>query len=449
MEGPVAGFGAVRLGALRFGAAAGVGLIALIGNAFAADLSSVLPTKAPPLVPMAYDWSGFYLGGHVGYGLGGSNWSATQAGSATPSLSGTVGFSNAYNFSSGTGSYLLGLQAGYDHMAASRWLVGVVADVSFPSFLGGTATLSTPLIGTANYLDRVEFSGSLRGRVGYAPNFGNGNWLFYATGGLAISYDQFTRTQLAGIPVGGTAVPGTIENAFLTPRVGGVAGAGVEVALASHWTAQFEYLFTDYGTRSVTFPAGAQRFDSDLTLSELRAGLNYRFNDDMSTSADKAVTPPALQTDNFAVHGQTTFLEQYDPPFHSPYTGTNSLIPNQGRETFDATAFLGWRLWDGAELWINPEIDQGFGLSDRRSALPDSPAAKPTRSVNWFPMRACRARLSGRRSILAATSRRLTRRPISSAARRLPTVSCSPSASSASPTYSTTTNTLTIRAATS
>jgi len=67
MEGPVARFGAVRLGALRFGAVAGVGLIALIGNAFAADLSSVLPTKAPPLVPVAYDWSGFYLGGHVGY----------------------------------------------------------------------------------------------------------------------------------------------------------------------------------------------------------------------------------------------------------------------------------------------------------------------------------------------------------------------------------------------
>jgi high affinity Mn2+ porin len=364
MEGPVARFGAVRLGALRFGAVAGVGLIALIGNAFAADLSSVLPTKAPPLVPVAYDWSGFYLGGHVGYALGGSNWSATPAGSSTPSLSGTVSFSNAYNFSSGTGSYFLGFQAGYDHMAASRWLVGLVADVSFPDFVGGTATLSSPLVvGTANYLDRVEFSGGLRGRVGYAANFGVGSWLFYATGGLAISYDQFTRTQLAGVPAGGSATPGTIENAFLTPRVGGVVGAGVEVALASHWTAQFEYLFTDYGTRGVTFPAGAQHFDSDLTLSELRAGLNYRFNDDMSTSADKAVTPPALQTDNFAVHGQTTFLEQYDPPFHSPYTGTNSLIPNEGRETFDATAFLGWRLWNGAELWVDPEIDQGFGLS--------------------------------------------------------------------------------------
>ena len=154
-----------------------------------------------------------------------------------------------------------------------------------------------------------------------------------------------------------------MENLFLVPRVGGAVGAGVEVALPSHWTAQLEYLFTDYDSRSVMFPAGAQRFNSDLLLNELRFGLNYRFNNDTSKSADKDVTPPALQTDNFAVHAQTTFLEQYDPRFRSPYTGTNSLIPNLGRETWDATIFLGVRLWNGAEFWINPEIDQGFGLS--------------------------------------------------------------------------------------
>ncbi len=340
---------------------AGIGLIVLAGSARAADLSAGLPTKAPPpAAPVGYDWSGFYLGAHAGYGLGGSNWAATQAAGAN--LNGTLSFSNGYNFSSGTGSYMLGLQGGYDVMAASRWLLGVAADVSFPSFVGGTQIISTPTIGTANYLNAVEFSGTVRGRVGYAPSPGNaGNWLFYATGGLAFSYDQFTRAQLAG--VSGSAMPGLRENLFLVPRVGGVVGAGVEVALASHWTAQFEYLFIDYGNRSVTFPAGAQSFNSDLTLNELRLALNYRFNGDPSQSAAKDIQPPALQTDNFAVHGQTTFLEQYDPPFHAPYSGPNSLSPNQSRETFDATAFLGWRLWDGAELWVNPEIDQGFGLS--------------------------------------------------------------------------------------
>jgi high affinity Mn2+ porin len=330
---------------------AGLGLLVLAGSARAADLSVALPTKAPPPALAAYDWTGFYLGAHAGYALGGSHWSAD------PPASGTVDFSNAYNFSTGDGSYLLGFQAGYDYVTASHWLLGIEAGASFPSFVGGNNTFSTVPAGTANYLDQVEFSGDARARVGYA----SGRWLYYLTGGFAFSYDQLTRTQLTGTV--GAAIPGTVENRYLAPRAGGVVGAGVEVAIASHWTAQFEYLFTDYGNRSVSFPVAAQQFNSNLTLNEMRAGLNYRFNADNSAFADKDITPPALQTDNFAVHGQATFLEQYDPRFHSPYTGTNSLIPNEWRETADATAFLGWRLWDGAELWINPEIDQGFGLS--------------------------------------------------------------------------------------
>jgi high affinity Mn2+ porin len=53
-----------------------------------------------------------------------------------------------------------------------------------------------------------------------------------------------------------------------------------------------------------------------------------------------------------------------DPDFRSPHVGEHSLIPGQQRETWDVTFYLGLRLWQGAELWIDPEIDQGFGLSD-------------------------------------------------------------------------------------
>jgi high affinity Mn2+ porin len=56
---------------------------------------------------------------------------------------------------------------------------------------------------------------------------------------------------------------------------------------------------------------------------------------------------------------------QYHPAFAAAYSGTNSLDPkNEARETFDATLYAGWRPWNGGEIWINPEIDQGFGLSD-------------------------------------------------------------------------------------
>ncbi|MDR3508148.1 MAG: carbohydrate porin [Caulobacteraceae bacterium] len=71
----------------------------------------------------------------------------------------------------------------------------------------------------------------------------------------------------------------------------------------------------------------------------------------------------------WAVHGQATVVEQATIAFPSPYRGANSLDPGtRGRETFDATLYAGLRPWRGAELWINPEIDQGFGLSDTLGA---------------------------------------------------------------------------------
>ena len=66
----------------------------------------------------------------------------------------------------------------------------------------------------------------------------------------------------------------------------------------------------------------------------------------------------------FAVYGQATYTEQETDGFHAPYAGPNSLSPHSGRETADATLYLGARLWKGAELWLDPEADQGFGLDD-------------------------------------------------------------------------------------
>jgi len=68
--------------------------------------------------------------------------------------------------------------------------------------------------------------------------------------------------------------------------------------------------------------------------------------------------------DWLAVHGQGTFTLQGTPGFPSPYSGTNSLTPHQRKETIDATLYAGIRPWKGGELWVNPEVDQGFGLSN-------------------------------------------------------------------------------------
>ena len=331
------------------------------GAADAADLSRGLPAKAPPpaVTSAADDWTGFYAGGHFDYAGGTSNWTATQAGAAGPSFSGTLDLFQGYNVSTGKGSYLLGFQAGYNYMLASRVVLGVETDVSFPSVLGASEAIASPLIGQAIYRDQVEMSGTVRGRIGYAP----GHWLFYATGGFAYSFDEISRTQVSGLAIGGTAVAGTVENLFMVPRIGGAAGAGVEVMLTPRWMARFEYLYIGYGARSVNFPAGAQQFTSDLSMHTVRIGLDYKLGRDGVDPQIFTKGPDALDLGSFAVHGQTTLVEQYAPPFPSPYVGQNSLIPNQGRETWDVTLGIGVKLWQGAELWFDPETDQGFGLS--------------------------------------------------------------------------------------
>ncbi len=336
----------------------GLGLLTIASGAQAADLSSVLPRKAPPTFAR-YDWTGFYAGGHAGYAVGLSDWSATQPGVAMPSLSGSLDLFQGYNFFKGTGSYLLGFQAGYNYMLTSRLMLGVEADISFPSVLGASQAIASPLIGQAIYRDQVEMSGTVRGRVGYAF----GHWLLYGTGGFAYSFDHLTRSQVSGAVAGGTAAAGTVENLFMVPRIGGAAGAGIEVALTPRWQARLEYLYTGYASRGADFPAGAQRFNSDLAVHAVRIGLDYRLGRDGIDPQIFTKGPDALDLGAFAVHGQTTFVEQYATPFRSPYVGTNSLTPNQGRETWDVTLGLGVKLWQGAEFWFDPEIDQGFGLN--------------------------------------------------------------------------------------
>ena len=82
--------------------------------------------------------------------------------------------------------------------------------------------------------------------------------------------------------------------------------------------------------------------------------------------------------ESFAIHGQATYVEQETNAFSAPYRGANSLSPATGRETFDATLYLGARLWPGAEGWLTPEADQGFGLDDTLgvAAFPSGEAYK-------------------------------------------------------------------------
>jgi high affinity Mn2+ porin len=329
--------------------------------AAAAELPLAIPVKAPVLVkapvPQLYDWTGFYAGVHIGDAWGRSNWAEQPDG-----LPGSLNMFQRYDAFEGTGSWFGGAQVGYDYMLPNRIVIGGVADFSAPSWqslngisIGGISTFNSPTLGQESLSETVLDMGTVRGRIGYAP----GNWLFYATGGFAWAYDQLTMTQLDN--------SGTADSPFLW-RFGWAAGAGVEMPVAPGWTAGLEYLYTRYGNSTVGFANAAQTVQSDLALQELRLTLNYRPGSDLKPGND-AASWFAPSQDRINVHGQTTFVWQSYPAIRSPYQGPNSLpAPGQGRETVDATLYAGIRFWQGAEIWFNPEVDQGHGLAETHGA---------------------------------------------------------------------------------
>jgi high affinity Mn2+ porin len=335
-----------------------IGLLT-VTNCLAADIAIVnpMPLKAPP-PSQPYDWSGLYVGGHIGYAGGRSNWTASPNQAGLPASSGSRDLFLPPDSFTEAGSFFEGLQVGYNYALRNRFVVGIEADASFPAWpnlagisIGGTSHFNSPVFGAASFSETVLASGTVRGRIGYAA----GNWLLYATGGFAWSYNQQTLTQIAA---------DTSEAPFVW-RLGWTAGAGVEAPIAANWTARAEYLWTGYPDAAANFPLSAQHIRSDFSLQQLRLGLNYHFGSDVPAKVAVAPMPFAQLADIVSLHGQATFVDQGYPSFRSPFQGQNSLRgAGQTRETSDVTLFAGVKLWQGAEFWANPEIDQGFGLAD-------------------------------------------------------------------------------------
>src|SRR3984893_17139895 len=327
-----------------FGSSMGV-VLAPCSLAIGADLPTSLPIKAPVRATI-YDWTGFYVGGQVGYGGGslgpGTNPIPDQAVFFPHSLTGMMS----------------GFQAGYNLQLPNRVVLGVEADVSFAS------PVDRPKLGLAPFNTTLEYAATARGRIGYAF----GTILPYVTGGLAWGQSR----------VNVNAVDGSLLSSRLLPHVGWTADLGMEMAVGGNWTAKIEYDYIDLARRTYGLgDAMLPDINVDPRIHAIKVGLNYQLGDTplWAPSATSPIDGMQLpESPDWNVHGQTTFIAEGYPSIRSPYEGASSLPGGgQGRETLTADAFLGWRLWDGGELYFNPELAQGFrfnttlglaGLSD-------------------------------------------------------------------------------------
>jgi high affinity Mn2+ porin len=321
-----------------------LGMLSLDGPALAADI----PVKAPRLQPL-YDWTGLYFGAHAGFGRGHSN-----AVLSDPSIATT---SNSF------GGPIGGLQIGYNVQLPSRIVLGFEADVSFLNYIDGNSVISTLATAKSYVVEQMDFTGSARGRLGYA----SGPWLFYATGGLAFAGERYFNTPAIGN-----------DEKKLSMRLGWAAGGGVEYAFAPHWSLRLEYLYSEFQNASVRFDSGAAHA-STLNFQSLRVGLNRKIDWPGNDSPVQLASLVDPESSRWEIHGQTTYLPQGYPGFRALYTGVNSLTPApQTQATWSSSLFLNVRLWEGGELYYNPELLQGFGLNDTVGAggFPNGEAQK-------------------------------------------------------------------------
>jgi high affinity Mn2+ porin len=320
------------------------GSLTLGGPAAAADLA----LKAPAY-KVVYDWTGFYIGAHTGYGGGKSNAVLSDPAIATSDnrFSGIIG----------------GVQAGYNVRLPSGLLIGVEADMTFPSYMLSNFTASSLTTARSGISEQWDYTGTARGRVGYA----SGPWLAYATGGLAWAGERFLNTPAVGD-----------DEKHINVRLGWVVGAGVEYAFAPHWTARLEYLYSQYDRANVRFPSGTQ-YNSTLDFQQIRIGLNRKLDWPGMPNWSPKTALTDTESDRWEIHGQTTFVGQGYPSFRAPYSGPNSLTPApQAQQTWSNSLYLNARLWQGGEVYYNPELLQGFGLNDTVGAagFPNGEAQK-------------------------------------------------------------------------
>ena len=219
----------------------GAALVAFAAPAFAADMPARTYTKAPAYTApqVVYNWTGFYIGGHIGGAFAGNN-----------SLEGSGG------------RFLGGVQGGVDYQFAPNWVIGAEAQYSWlANNNNGVLFPGNTLVTTNN-----NQLGSVTGRLGYTW----GPALLYAKGGYA-----WRDNPNLGVSVGGVPAAFTTNG---NHKDGYTVGAGLEYMFAPNWSAKAEYQYYNFGNTTFTGgPApivGARFRDDEHTV---KVGINYRF----------------------------------------------------------------------------------------------------------------------------------------------------------------------------
>lgn len=270
-----------------------LGTVAALVMGASAAMAADLPVKARPIPVEVWNWTGFYIGGNVGYSWGRSRNDVTYFNPVTGAViappAGSV-TSASFNLNGG----VAGGQIGYNWQSGPNWVWGLEADWQWSRERGSTAFLCAATViggpclpgltflpagalGTGVAMDQsIEWFGTLRARAGMllSPSV-----YAYVTGGLAYGSVK-TGLAIASFTPNGTVV-GALGSTSTT-HAGWTVGAGIEALFARDWSAKLEYLYIDLGTFDNTIalvtPSIAATVRSRVTDNVFRFGINYHFN---------------------------------------------------------------------------------------------------------------------------------------------------------------------------
>lgn len=221
-------------------------------SARAADLPARIQPAAPVAHTPPFSWTGFYLGGELG-------WIRTDPVYTT----GAVVLGTPFLVSAATGKDGLsyGILAGYNYQTGNV-VLGVEGD-----FQGWTVGKIRYTSITGDFLTaHSKWGGSVRGRVGYAAD----RALFYVSGGAAFVSSE-TSIPTTGISIGGGDT-----------RVGWTLGAGIDYAFTNNWFTGVEYRYSQFESKSLVYPIpvlnlGTIGLKQDLSNNQVTARIGYRF----------------------------------------------------------------------------------------------------------------------------------------------------------------------------
>jgi len=256
-----------------------ISVAALTVGATAPSQAADLPVKAAPVaVVAAYNWTGWYVGANAGYAWGKSDVITHVDGAGTFYNPANIPPINANGASSvNPKGFTGGIQAGYNLQFGSL-VTGFEVDFNYfgvkASRSVSAAYLANPTTGyTINQEVKADWLLTARPRVGVAVN----NWLFYLTGGLAVTNVKYTNSYVE------TFYPSAQNGSVSKTKLGWTAGLGTEYALLNTWSVKAEYLYAGFGSVSSNVPIvapGSQTapFSNSANLKEhiVRFGINKK-----------------------------------------------------------------------------------------------------------------------------------------------------------------------------